>query len=175
VSLPNRAALGCVLLTALSSGCLTVQTRHGHDSCYEHHGMWCGNYGIGFEEARAAALAALTHLKMPVYHEGPLGRGIFIDTRTPEDFEARVIIAPLGHHGGGTRIGVRLTGFGTHRAVCARLLDEITRHLDMGGYAPAVPIAPVPLPPTTTPASSPISAAPAPTESSDASLPLQSD
>jgi hypothetical protein len=114
--------------------------------------MWWGNYGIGFEGARTAALTALTHLKMPVYQEGPLGYGIFIDTRTPDNFEARVSIMPLGGNGEATRIGVRITGFGTHREVCARLLDEITQHLDAGRQIEGVPSALGAPPPAVPPA-----------------------
>jgi hypothetical protein len=47
--------------------------------------MWCGDYDIGFEEARVAARAALTELRMPIYQEGPERHGVFIDTRTPEN------------------------------------------------------------------------------------------
>jgi hypothetical protein len=161
--------LGFVLLSVLSSGCLAVETRRAHDPYYEHDHMWCTNYGIGFEGARVATLSALTHLKMPVYEEGPLRHGIF----TPDNLEARVIITRLGRHGEGTRIGVRATGFGTHREVSERLLDEITRHLDAGQQAAGIPIASGPPPAAVLPESSPTGSGPSPSQSSEPSLPLQ--
>ncbi|HLJ97525.1 MAG TPA: hypothetical protein VKU02_30475 [Gemmataceae bacterium] len=126
----GSAALGLVLLSTLYSGCQAMQLRSADDPYYEREHMWWGDYAIGFEGARDATLSALTHLKMPVYQEVPLPNGILIDTRTPDDFEARVILQPLAQPGAGTRIGVRVTGFGTHRGVCKQLLDEITQHLD---------------------------------------------
>ena len=163
------AVFGFVLLSSLYSGCQTLETHHSYDSYYEHDGMWCGDYRINFRGARAAALTALTELKMPVYREGPLRRGIYIDTRTPENFEARVIIMPTGRYGEGARICVRVGGFGTHRQVCERLLDEIARHLD------AVPVVPMPPPPGAMPGSPPVTTAPPSpqSQSSDPSLPPQ--
>jgi hypothetical protein len=151
--LRRSIALGFVLLSSLHSGCEAIPIHPAHDAYYRHDHMWCGNYAIDFEGARVAALTALTGLKMPVYQEGPLWHGVFIDTRTPENCEARVIIMPLGSHGEGTRIGVRVGGFGTHREVCKRLLDEIARCLDAGRDVVGGPFAPVPLQPVAPPAS----------------------
>ena len=117
---------------SLCGGCQAVATSASYEPYYEHDGMWCGNYGVGVATARVAALTALTELKMPVYHEGPYLNGIFIDTRTPDNFEARVMIVSLDRYDKSTSIGVRIGGFGTHREVCKRLLDEIARHLTVG-------------------------------------------
>jgi hypothetical protein len=121
-----------LLLLSLCGGCQAVGTRASCDSYYEHDGMWCGTYAIGVAGARIAALTALTELKMPVYHEGPYLSGLFIDTRTPDNFEARVMIVSLDRYGKSTSVGVRIGGFGTHREVCKRLLDEVARHLTAG-------------------------------------------
>jgi hypothetical protein len=166
-------AWGVVLLSALSSGCQVVETHRANTSYYEHDGMWCGNYEIGFEEARVAARLTLAELKMPIYQEGPERQGIFIDTRTPENFEARVVILPPGRHVASTRIGVRVGGFGTHRQVCEHLLDEIAAHLEAVRYRYTVPAVPV-APPGATPSSPPLTAAPPPqAHASEPSLPPQ--
>jgi hypothetical protein len=133
---------GCVLLSALFGGCQAVQTRSA-SPYYEHDGMWCGDYATGPEGARIAALTALTELNLPVDREGPEHHGLFIDTRTPDHFEARIVLTPL-RHTEGTRIGVRVGGFGTHPAVCERLLDAITRQLEAAPHAAPVPIGAVP-------------------------------
>jgi hypothetical protein len=174
VNVRGIAALGFVLLSSLYSGCQVLETRRSSESYYEHDGMWCGDYGIGREEARAAALSALAELKMPVYQEGMDRHGIFIDTRTPENFQARIVIMPRGRHSGRTRICIRVGGFGTHRNVCERLLDEIARHLDAARHIYAMPAAPAP-PPPVAPAGSPAppAALPPQSQSSDPSLPPQ--
>jgi hypothetical protein len=169
----NCAVFGFVLLSGLFSSCQAIETRHEADSYYEQGGMWCANYGIGVEGARVAVIAALTHLQMPVYREGPLRHGIFLDTRTPENCEARVFIVSLGRHGAGTRVSVRIGGFGTHRAICARLLDEITQDLQAGRQADITPTAFVPPPPTVTPATVPIPAGQHPLSSPESNLPPQ--
>ena len=120
--------LGCLL--ALASGCHLPDPRPAAVQYYEHDGMWCGRYDIGFEEARVAARMTLAELKMPIYGEGPDRHGIFIDTRTPDNFDARIVIIPPGRRLEGTRICVRIGGFGTHRQVCERLLEDIAGHLD---------------------------------------------
>jgi hypothetical protein len=137
------------LALVLSAGCQVTPTHLTQTSYYEHDGMWCGSYDIGFEEARFAVHATLADLKMPIGQEGPDRRGAFLDTRTPDGYEARVVILPPGRRGSVTRICVRIGGFGTHRAVCERLLDEIARHLDAARhrYTPAAPVAPVAAPP----------------------------
>jgi hypothetical protein len=116
-------------------GCQAVEPRSA--DYYEHDRMWCGNFVTGLADARVAALATLTELKMPVYQEGPLRQGIFIDTKTPENFQGRVILMPLDWPDHGTRIGVRIGGFGTHREVCERLLDTMAVHLTAGRQAEA--------------------------------------
>jgi hypothetical protein len=112
--------------------------------------MWCRNYAIGLSGARVAALITLTELKMPVYHEGPYHSGIFIDTRTPENLEARVMIFPLDPYDKSASIGIRIGGFGTHPDACKCLLDEIVRRVDavqhVEGVAPVAPPVAVPGP-----------------------------
>ena len=132
-----------LLLLSLCGGCQAVGTRASCDSYYEHDGMWCGSYAIGVAGARVAVLTALTELKMPVYHEGPYLSGLFIDTRTPDNSEARLMIVPLDRYDKSTSIGVRIGGFGTHREVCERLLGEIARHLHAVERYNSVPPAPV--------------------------------
>lgn len=61
------------------------------------------------------------------------GVPLFLDTRTPENLEARLTIMPLGQPGEG-------------------LLDEITRHLGTGRQVHGVPFAPSPSPPAIPPA-----------------------
>src|SRR5262245_49899753 len=156
--LHGRAALGFVLLSALYSGCQAVETSHVRDPYYEHEGSWCGNFGIGSESARLAALAALAELNMPVCTQGQHHRGIFIDTRTPENLEARVLILPQGQ---GSRICVRVGGFGTHREVSERLLDAIARHQDALWHSNVGPVIPAALP-VAIAGSPPTSAAPPP-------------
>jgi hypothetical protein len=173
-TVPGHALLGLALLSALYSGCQGVEPRPSYVSCYEHDGMWCANYELSFEGARLATLAALTELKMPVYRDGRHRNGIFIDTRTPENLEARIVILPQDRLAEGTRICIGVGGFGTHREVCKRLLDVIARHLDTGRhYLDAVPIHnPVPL--VATPGSRPLPAAPPPqSQSSESSMPPQ--
>jgi len=169
----GSTALGFVLLAALYSGCQVAETHHAYAPYYEHDGMWCGIFEIGFEEARVATRAALAEMKMPIYQEGPDRHGAFIDTKTPDNFEARIVIMLPGRRGEGTRICVRVGGFGTHRKVSERLLDEIARHLDAARHMYSVPVVPVP-PPGAAPGSPPLTAAP-PTQSQplEPSLPPQ--
>jgi hypothetical protein len=101
--------------------------------------MWCAQFDLDSGRARLAVLAALGDMHMPVYQEGFLPFGCFIDTRTPDNFEARLTILPPGRYSTGTQVCVRIGGFGTHRQVCARILDEIARHLDAARRLPAVP------------------------------------
>jgi hypothetical protein len=135
--------------------------------------MWCGNYGIDPDRASVAALAALTELGLPVRGEGVLHHGYFIDTRMPENLEARVFIMPLGRHGEATRVGVRITGFGTHAEVCARLLDAIARHIDGVRQLPPAPVEPVPPPPAVMLGSPPVTTAPQAPRPAEPSLPSQ--
>jgi hypothetical protein len=159
LSVRGLTALGFVLLSAWYSGCQAVNTRSSYNPYYEYDGMWCGNYGIDMFGARCATLDALTELQMPVCQEGPLPHGIFLDIQTPEKLEARVIIMPLARDGRGTRICVRVGGFGTHREVCQRLLDEIARHLDVIRDSDGVPIESAPSP-AAIPSRHPIAAPP---------------
>jgi hypothetical protein len=124
------AVLGLGSLLALSGGCQLTDPRPAAAQYYDHDGMWCGRYDIGFEEARVAARMTLAELKMPIYGEGPDRHGVFIDTRTPDNHEARIVIIPPGRQLEGTRICVRVGGFGTHRQVCEHLLGDIAGHLD---------------------------------------------
>jgi hypothetical protein len=131
------AALGLLLLPALYSG-QTLEAQHPVGAYYELGGMWCGDYAIDPGRARVAVLAALADMHMPVYQEGFFPAGSFLDTRTADNFEARLTIVP-GRCGAGTHIGVRIAGFGTHFKVCARVLDEIGRHLDAARRSPPAP------------------------------------
>jgi hypothetical protein len=121
--------------------------------------MWCADYPVSLGRARVAALFALTELKMPVDHEGPLHHGLFIDTRTADGFEVRLEVMPVGRHDDWTRIGVRVGGFGTHRHICERLQDAIVRQLGTVQDAPLPSPAPMPGRPASagTPPSSPAS------------------
>jgi hypothetical protein len=96
--------------------------------------MWCRNYPLSFEGARIATLAALSDLQMPECRNGRYRNGIFVETRTQDTFDVRIVILPEEHPGEGTRVGIRVGGFGTHRNVCEHLLDEIARHLDVGRH-----------------------------------------
>jgi len=140
MALPNcalrvSAALGVVLLTALYSG-QTLEAQQPTGAYYEVSGMWCADYAIDPGRARVAVLAALAGMHMGVGQEGfyPYGGG-FLDTKTPDNYEARVTILP-GRFGAGTQVRVCIGGFGTHRQVCARILDEIGRHLDAARRSP---------------------------------------
>ena len=142
---PDRAnvrlavALGLLLLPALSSG-QTLQAQHPIGAYYEVSGMWCGDFNIDPGRARVAVLAALADMHMLVGQEGfyPYGGG-FIDTKTPDNFEARITILPLDRFAAAAQVRVRIGGFGTHRKVCARILDEIARHLDAARRTPPAP------------------------------------
>jgi hypothetical protein len=141
---PNRAgvsfavALGLLLLPALYNG-QTVEAQHPTGTYYEVSRMWCGDYDIDPGRARVAVLAALADMHMPVYQEGFFSFGSFLDTKTPDNFEARLTILPLGRYGAGTQVRVCIGGFGTHRNVCARIHDEIARHLDAARRSPPAP------------------------------------
>jgi hypothetical protein len=160
----RSTTLAFVLLPVLCGGCQALDGHRLNASYYEHSGMWFGHYDLDPGRARVAVLAALADLHMPVHQEGQLHRGDFLDTRTPEGFEARVLLTPLGPYGQGTRVGVRVGGFGTHPEVCARILDEVARHLDAVRRIPPAPGVLAPPPPaglagspprTTTPPGSP--------------------
>ena len=142
---PDRAnvrvavALGLLLLPALYSG-QTLEAQQPIGAYYEVSGMWCGDYDIDPGRARVAVLAALADMHMLVGQEGfyPYGGG-FLDTMTPDNFEARLTILPLGRYGAGTQDRVCIGGFGTHRKVFARILDEIAQHLDAARRSPPAP------------------------------------
>jgi hypothetical protein len=132
-------ALGLLLLPPLHTG-PTLQAQHPIGAYYEVRGMWCGDYNIDPGRARAAVLATLADMHMLVGQEGfyPYG-GSFLDTKTPDNFETRLTLLPLGPVGAGTQVRVCVGGFGTHRKVCARILDEIGRHLDVARRSPPAP------------------------------------
>jgi hypothetical protein len=132
------AALGLLLLPALYTG-QTLKAQHPIGAYYEFSGTWCGDYDIDPGRARVAVLAALAEMHMPVYQEGFFPCGSFLDTKTTDNFEARVTILPLGRGGPGTQVSIRIGGFGTHRKVCARMLDAIVRHLDAARRSPPAP------------------------------------
>jgi hypothetical protein len=130
------SALGLMLLPALCSG-QTLEAQQPIGAYYEVSGKWCGDYDIDLGRARAAVLASLADMHMRVGQEGfyPTGGG-FLDTKTPDNFETRLTILPLP---AGTQIRVCITGFGTHRKVCAGILDEIGRHMDAARRGPPAP------------------------------------
>jgi hypothetical protein len=121
----------------------TLEAQRSSDVYYERGGMWCGLYNIDPGRARAAVLAALANMHMGIGQEGFVAYESFIDTKTVDNYEARITILWLGRPG--TQVGVRITGFGTHRQVCARILDEIGRSMDVARQAPPRP-APPPAP-----------------------------
>ncbi len=166
----TRVFIICALLclSAVPGGCQLPETRPS--AYYEHDGMWCGRFDIGFEEARVAARMTLAELHMPILGEGPDRHGVFFDTKTPDNFEARIIIIPPGRRAEGTRICVRIGGFGTHRQVSERLLGDIARHLDAVRNRYTVPVNP---PPGANAGSPSAPAAPSPASSSAPSLPPQ--
>jgi hypothetical protein len=129
-------ALGLLLLPVLDSG-RTLEAQHPLGAYYDVEGMWCGDYAIDPGRGRVAVLAALAELHMLVGQEGfyPYG-GSFLDTKTPDKFEARLTILPRG---AGTQVRVCIGGFGTHRQVAARILDEIGRHLEAARRSPPAP------------------------------------
>ncbi len=146
MSFPHRArvrtaiALGLLLLPPLFSG-QTLQAQHPLCAYYEHHGNWCCDYDMAPGQARVAVLAALADMHMGVGQEGfyPYGGG-FIDTKTPDNLEARITIRPSVRYGPGiTQIRVCIGGFGTHRKACSGILDEIGRHLDAARHSSPAP------------------------------------
>jgi hypothetical protein len=136
------ATAGLLLLATLCGQ--TLEAPRQSDAYYERSGMWCGLYDIDPGRARMAVLAALANMHMLIGQEGFFPYGSFIDTKTVDNFETRITILALGRPG--TQIGVRIRGFGTHRQVCARILDEIGRNLDAARRAPPPPPAPLPAP-----------------------------
>jgi hypothetical protein len=157
-------------LSALCAGCQAVDAQRSNDPYYQFDGMWCGDFHVDYGAARVAVFATMAELKMPLSQQGPFHHGSFIDTRTPDDFEARIMIVPAGRYSPGTRIGVRVTGFGTHREVCERVLDGITRHL--GNQPTGLMIVPG-APPSVMPGPPPALSAPPQVQGSAASLPPQ--
>lgn len=140
------AAMGLLLLAAVFIG-PTLQAQRPSDAYFELGGMWCSRYDIDSGRARMAVLSALTNLHMTVLQEGFYAYGSFVDAKTVDNYEARIAVQPMPH-GPGTQIGVRITGFGTHRQVCARILDEVGRQMDAARRAvpppPSVVIVPAP-------------------------------
>jgi hypothetical protein len=116
----------------LKTGCQSIETRESTD-CFYERGMWCTACLTDFDRARLAVIVTITELKMPLYQEGPLHHGGFIDTRTPDGYPVRIEIrGPRRHEGEISRIGIRVGGFGSHREVCERLHREIAHRLDQG-------------------------------------------
>jgi hypothetical protein len=130
-------AFGLLLLPILYTS-QTLQAQPPIGGYFEISGMWCSNYDIDPARARVALLAALANMHMLVGQEGfyPYG-GSFIDTKTPDNYETRLTIVPLGR--AGTQIRVCIGGFGTHPKVCARILDEVARHMDAARRSPPAP------------------------------------
>jgi len=98
------AALGLLLLAAPYSG-QTLEAQRPSDAYYEYSGMWCGHYDIDPGRARVAVLAALANMHMLVGQEGFFPYGSFLDTKTVDNFEARITILPLGRYGPGSQVG----------------------------------------------------------------------
>jgi hypothetical protein len=131
-------ALGFLLLLAPFSG-HALQAQHPIGDYFRFSGMWCGDYDLDPGRTRVAVLAALADMHMLVGQEGfdPYGGG-FLDTKTPDDFGSRITYLPLPR-GAGTQVRVNIGGFGTHKTVCVRILDEITRHIDAARRSPPAP------------------------------------
>jgi hypothetical protein len=132
--------VGLLLVPTVFTG-QTLQAKQPKGTYYEFSGNWCGDFDIDPGRARVAVLAALADMHMGVGQEGfyPYGGG-FLDTKTPENLEARVTFLPSGRYGPGiTQVRVCIGGFGTHPKVCARILDEIARHLDTARRSPPAP------------------------------------
>jgi hypothetical protein len=156
---------------AMGSGCLQTEMRTAPEPYFEYDGMWCATVNARFLDARAATVAALAELQMPVAREGRYRHGGFIDCLGPDDIHVRIHIQPLGSQRGieadFCRICVRV-GFGTHRALCERILGAISHHLVSEAAVPVPPPATVPPAPPTG-ASAPAK----PSSSVDPSLPPQ--
>jgi hypothetical protein len=167
------SALALCLFPAIAGGCLSTDVRTAPDPYFEYDGMWCATVNARFLDARAATLAALADLQMPVAREGRYRHGGFIDCLGPEDVHIRIHIQPLGSRyrpeADFCRIGVRVGGFGTHRALCARILGAVSHHLMPEAAVPVPPpgaAAPVPPPgaPATNPPPSPATGSPLPAQ-----------
>jgi hypothetical protein len=130
----STAASYCALIVfAVAAGCMSTEVQTSYKPYVLEEGMWCGRFETGYVETRAAAIAALTTLQMPVVAEGRMHHGSYLDTQTPDGLHVRIHFRSLARHHAGsgeaTRVSLRVGGFGTHEKVCAMLLDEIGRHL----------------------------------------------
>jgi hypothetical protein len=166
--------VGAFLIVA-TSGCVVMETRTAPDPYFEYEGMWCATVNARFLDARAATLAALADLQMPVAREGRYRHGGFIDCWGPENVHIRIHIQPMGsrHHPEADlcRLCVRVGGFGTHRALCERILDAIGHHLAPESAVPPPPAGPTA--PTYGPGPSTVPSAPSPPGSGTAALPAE--
>jgi len=157
------------LLLAAALGCTTTESHTAYRPYILDDGMWCGTFATGFVEARAATVAALADLHMPIVREERTFHGSYLDTQTQEGFHVRIHFRSPANDGAGhgsvTHVDVRVGGFGTHEKVCSSILDEIGRHL---GSVPAM-VAARPAP-ANSPASAIVQAAGPPT-APDPSLP----
>jgi hypothetical protein len=144
---------GIFSVLVLAGGCQSAEARRDYESTSYYDGLWCRNISAGLEDVRGATLVALTELKMPVFREGPFRRGIYIDTRTIDNYDVRIELRRLHprrqFEPPVTQVGVRVSGFGTHQAICDHLLDEIVRRLMSMPPAPVIQApGPQSLPPT---------------------------
>jgi hypothetical protein len=160
-----------VFLLTVAPGCMTTESHTAYKPYILDGGMWCGTFTTGFVEARAAAIAALADMQMPVVREERTFHGSYIDTQTPDGFHVRIHFrSPTRHeavNGPVTHVAVRVGGFGTHEKVCASILDGIGHHLGSVPSVVATPSAPAASPaPAVLPASGPAT-------SPDPSLPPQ--
>jgi len=122
------------ILFLLAQGCAVTESHTAYKSYTLDDGMWSGSFAMGFVETRAATIAALTDLKMPVVREERTYHGSYLDTQTSDGYHVRIHFrSPRSQAAGGapaTQVAVRVGGFGTHEGICSNLLDEIGRHLN---------------------------------------------
>src|SRR5262249_54408099 len=131
-------------------GCAITETRTAYKPYALDDGMWCGGFATGFVETRAATIAALKDLKMPVVREERTYHGSYLDTQTPDGYHVRIQFnSPRTRSANSlpaTQVAVRVGGFGTHEAICSSLLDEIGRHLSSVPAMAVTPPASGPMP-----------------------------
>jgi hypothetical protein len=138
-------ALAVAFVSAMGSGCLLTEAEKLPGPYFEYDGMWCTTVNARFLDARAATVAALADLQMPLAREGRNQHGGFVDCLGPDEIHVRIHIEPLGSghrvEADFCRICVRVGGFGTHRPLCERILDAINHHLVPAAAVSAPPAA----------------------------------
>jgi len=135
------AVMSSGFLLATTPGCVNTEKHTAYKPYVLNEGMWSGSFAAGFVEVRAATVAALTELKMPVVREERTYQGSYLDTQTQEGYHVRIHFRSPAKLDGSpvTHVAVRVGGFGTHEQICSSLLDEIGHHL---GAVSALPVTP---------------------------------